>query len=395
MLYSQYDNPGANASNSQDFETSNDAFDDELADDFVVPASTTWNIQTVDASGVYFNGPGPAASFNVRFYADSSGAPGALAAARLAQPYTNTSGDFTITLSSPVSLTAGTYWMSVQARQDFTPNGEWGWTDRTVQSNNGAMWQNPGGGFGVGCTTWTPKTTCIAGNSGPDQVFSLSGTSGSSGASDYSIEAKTGSITPGATFATGSNCDDCTVAITPPFPVNVFGTTYTSFNASSNGNLQFSTNVGSDFTNSCLPSGNHGVMVAPYWDDLYAVNAGNGIYTTTTGSAPNRVFYVEYRTQYFPGSGTANFEVAFSEATGQVSFIYGTMTSDTSGTIGAQAAGTGPSREFSCNTAGNVPSGREVDYNQSPDYANNLQRSLEVHHPLAEGDDVGVVVLAA
>ena len=36
----------------------------------------------------------------------------------------------------------------------FNPNGEWGWTDRTVQSNNPAAWQNPGGGFGcarLGC----------------------------------------------------------------------------------------------------------------------------------------------------------------------------------------------------------------------------------------------------
>jgi hypothetical protein len=39
--------------------------------------------------------------------------------------------------------------------------GQWGWDDRTVQNGTGAMWENPGGGCGVGCATWTPKLTCI------------------------------------------------------------------------------------------------------------------------------------------------------------------------------------------------------------------------------------------
>ena len=38
VLYDQYDNAGANATSSQNFETSFDAYDDELADDFVVPS---------------------------------------------------------------------------------------------------------------------------------------------------------------------------------------------------------------------------------------------------------------------------------------------------------------------------------------------------------------------
>ncbi len=46
-----------------------------------------------------------------------------------------------------------------------------------VQSNQGAAWQNPGGGFGV-CPTWTLKTTCIPITGGPDQVFRLNGTAG-------------------------------------------------------------------------------------------------------------------------------------------------------------------------------------------------------------------------
>jgi len=31
------------------------------------------------------------------------------------------------------------------------------WDNRSVISNSGAAWQNPGGGFGVGCLTWGPQ----------------------------------------------------------------------------------------------------------------------------------------------------------------------------------------------------------------------------------------------
>src|SRR5438552_1615853 len=58
LLYDQTDNPGANATVSQDFETANDAFDSQLADDFVVPPGQTWTVQQVVAGGVYFNGAG-------------------------------------------------------------------------------------------------------------------------------------------------------------------------------------------------------------------------------------------------------------------------------------------------------------------------------------------------
>src|SRR5437762_447963 len=74
-LYDQLNNPGTISTSSQDFETANNAFDDFLADDFVVPAGQTWTINEVDAQGVYFNGPGPAASFNVFFHTNTGTLP--------------------------------------------------------------------------------------------------------------------------------------------------------------------------------------------------------------------------------------------------------------------------------------------------------------------------------
>src|SRR5437762_5603594 len=54
-LYDQYNNAAANSTSSQDFETAFDAFDDQVADDFVVPSGQTWQVNEVDVAGVYFN----------------------------------------------------------------------------------------------------------------------------------------------------------------------------------------------------------------------------------------------------------------------------------------------------------------------------------------------------
>jgi hypothetical protein len=84
-----------------------------------------------------------------------------------------------ITLTEPVTLPEGHYWLSVQARQDITQAGFWLWHNRTVQANSGAAWQNPGNGFGTGCVIWIRKTACaLLGQIAPDQVFRLIGTGG-------------------------------------------------------------------------------------------------------------------------------------------------------------------------------------------------------------------------
>src|SRR5262245_1810078 len=57
ILYNQYDNSGAVALNSQNFEAAYDAYDDQAADDFFVPANTSWKIVGVGIQGLYFNGP--------------------------------------------------------------------------------------------------------------------------------------------------------------------------------------------------------------------------------------------------------------------------------------------------------------------------------------------------
>ena len=205
VLYDQTDNPGANSITSQDFEAANDAFDNQAADDFVIPAGDgSWTIDEVYVPGAYFNGTGPAPAVNVFFYQDASGLPGSQVYAALGLVPTDAAGTFTIALTTPAVLPAGTYWVSVQAVMDFSAGGQWGWTERTVQSNSASAWQNPGGGFAPPARAGAPRAATCAVGTAPDLVYRLSGTIGGaaqtcSTPSDvpWLSEAPTSGATPG------------------------------------------------------------------------------------------------------------------------------------------------------------------------------------------------------
>jgi hypothetical protein len=176
ILYDQTDNAGTNSINSQNFEVAFDAYDNQAADDFV--ATETWIVTTVAVAGAYFNGTGPAPSVNVFFYDNAAGLPGTEVYSALGVVPVDTAGSFVITLPVAAVLPAGTYWISVQANLDFGVGGQWGWTERIVQSNSPSAWRNPGGGFLSPCNNWGARAgTCLVGTE-PDLIFRLEGSSG-------------------------------------------------------------------------------------------------------------------------------------------------------------------------------------------------------------------------
>jgi hypothetical protein len=185
VLYDQTGFPGTNSTTSQNFETANDGYDNQGADDFVVPAGETWTIEGVDAPGAYFNGVGPATDFNVFFYSDAAGVPGTLVEQRLLSAYTDPGGlgSVSITLSPAVVLPEGTYWVSVQCDMDLGVGGQWGWLEHEAVLAP-SHWQNPGGLFGTPCTTWGPRVTSCGVGAAPyfDNAFILNGTSSTGGA---------------------------------------------------------------------------------------------------------------------------------------------------------------------------------------------------------------------
>jgi len=177
--------------------------------------------------------------------------------------------------------------------------------------------------------------------------------------SNYTTSTSTDTIVPGDTD-TGNHCDDCTSGITFPFPVTLYGTMYTTANVGSNGNLQFDSST-TNFGSFCsYPNSAFGATVFPSQDDLQTDIGltgcttwanGCGVFTATTGTAPNRIFYIEWHAVHFAdNNAAADFEIAFYENDPTFfDIIYGT-TSDNGGGEGSgvQASGTGPATNFSC-----------------------------------------------
>ena len=192
VLYDQFGNPAAGAPYdiaSQDFEPSMDAADSEAADDFVVTAGLVWTVDGIDLDGEYFSRDGEIpvpTGFNVRFWANdpATNLPSTQVAGseRLNQPYTSlgtSPGDVQVTLSPPVSLPAGTWWVSAQARLDYgspANTRQWFWHNRTVQSYQGAAWRNPGNLLQMNCPAFARRGPCQGSTQAPDEVFRLHGT---------------------------------------------------------------------------------------------------------------------------------------------------------------------------------------------------------------------------
>jgi hypothetical protein len=176
---------------------------------------------------------------------------------------------------------------------------------------------------------------------------------------DYTITTTTGTIVPGTTD-TGNHCDDCIMPIALPFPVTFYDETFFSVGISSNGNLQFTGANQQDFTNDCLPTANLTDLIAPYWDDLCTIATGQGVFTSVTGTAPNRIFNIEWRANFGCATGVAlNFEVCLHEDTPNFEIIYGRLEDcETTGckgsgaTVGAQRDTGSHFTQFECNTGG-------------------------------------------
>jgi hypothetical protein len=181
VLYSQNSNFGYGIV-SQNFTSGSfgTVYNAAGADDFVVPAGAKWKVKTVDVTGVYFNGSGPANSEVITFYKNKKGHPGKIAGAGLDSYVVNCADNFgSFSCAIPATKLAGgttgkTYWVSVVVNMPFvTGQGEWGWVQNTTIHGNEGNWENPGGGFGTGCNTWGPNSQCL-GLAG-DYAFDLKG----------------------------------------------------------------------------------------------------------------------------------------------------------------------------------------------------------------------------
>jgi hypothetical protein len=152
---------------------------------------------------------------------------------------------------------------------------------------------------------------------------------------------------------------DCTTPISFPFLVSLYGTTYNSARVSSNGNLQFTGDSQAPGNECPLPSVVLDAAIQPFQGDLRTdaqpdcsvFSTGCGVFTSVAGTAPNRIFYIEWRTTYVDRPGTADFEVALYENNSSFFDVLYEITADMgSGEVsGVQASNfVGPATTFSC-----------------------------------------------
>ena len=184
----------------QDFETAYDAYDSEVADDFVITDPGGWIINEVRTIGshndfddggdppVITGQGGPTQSVHLTFYSDNAGLPGSampgcsftnLTTDDQADGNGDPSGTLFTLIPGGCTLPPGSYWMGYQAQQDFaTQNQHFAAGSSDTITANQAAYQNPGDGFGTGCTTFGAlNSTCgLSATAGPmDLVFVMFG----------------------------------------------------------------------------------------------------------------------------------------------------------------------------------------------------------------------------
>jgi len=162
----------------------------------------------------------------------------------------------------------------------------------------------------------------------------------------YIITPGTDAIVAGTTDI-GNHTDDGETFIGLPFSFTLYDQTYNGVNVSSNGRLEFlNVHIGGnqDSVSVCLPVPPDPNTLIPYdytifplWEDLMTdAEAGCssfpggtcGIFTTVEGSAPNRIFDIEWRAVLFGNrSAAVNFEVRLFEGDPNLKFevVYGAV----------------------------------------------------------------------
>jgi hypothetical protein len=163
VLYDQSGVVYVNGRPAQNFEAAYDAYDCWGADDFTVPGGdVAWEVADIYCIGSNTAGI-DAPTGTVEFYTDGGGIPGTLSCSSTSTNTGDGSGGLVMALDTPCTLPAATYWVAVQVDLDYGTSGQWFWQSGDEIIDNVCLWQNPGDGFGTGCTTWGTIPTCLAG----------------------------------------------------------------------------------------------------------------------------------------------------------------------------------------------------------------------------------------
>ncbi|MGC4983272.1 S8 family serine peptidase [Streptomyces sp. DT193] len=120
--------------------------------------------------------------------------------------------------------------------------------------------------------------------------------------------------------------DEDSASVALPFPVSLYGVSYSSASVTTDGLVNFLSSRVGDYSNTTLPTtGANSVkgIIAPLWNDL-ALDKKSSVQTATTGTTGSRRFAVVWNNAAYANgtSGRSSFEVVFDEATGSVTVQY-------------------------------------------------------------------------
>lgn len=191
--------------------------------------------------------------------------------------------------------------------------------------------------------------------------------------SNYTISASVGATVVAATTDIGLHCDDCTRTVALPFAWSLYGQSFNSVIAGSNGTLGFAANS-NHWNVTCMPSQEFNYAILPYWQDLHLDPAGGGcpgcgIFTSVEGSAPNRIFNIEWRARDYFYTAVVNVEVRLHEDNSNFEIIYGSVPSGSNQqvTVGVQKDLGSRYTQYVCeNMAGILTNGTMLTFSLPP-----------------------------
>jgi hypothetical protein len=198
----------------------------------------------------------------------------------------------------------------------------------------------------------------------------------------YSITRTTeASIVPG-TVEIGIDCQfNCTKTIDLPFPFTLYDRTFTSAIVGSNGVLAFLRND-NPMEPTCLPSASFDYAIVPDWELLvyryepessdklpsHEAPVDAGVWVSVTGTAPNRVFNIEWRAKDRYNVSPVNFEVRLYENSpeGRFDIIYAAVNHHGGhASVGVQMDTGSRWTQFSCLRQGQIERGVQLTFVQN------------------------------
>lgn len=141
-------------------------FSGSAFDDFTL--GSTYALTTLTIFGVDEGDP----SFNTAVTASIYAAPDLTTAPILTALGSQVGGNLEFDFGGAL-LGPGSYWLASYVTRPFSGGGQWFWTFGFPVSGSQAMFQNPGGGFGLG--TGTVPVATLLGTDPVDMAFVLSG----------------------------------------------------------------------------------------------------------------------------------------------------------------------------------------------------------------------------